>query len=193
MAGDPPFDPAHKEDRAEIRDRIAHAANELRDQESIAATIKTEDLELAALIKSLGFDGDSARVFDLLPLVHVAWADGRIQPEERWTIMQLLKVRKIGEDSEAYRFLAALLEERPADVWLEVSESLIQRMLAGRPIRTGALVELCVDVAESAGSFFGGHQAIDPNEREALARIADTLGEEGWKAFKSRLMGPSEP
>jgi tellurite resistance protein len=182
-----PFDPAHADARAEVRAKLATAAEELRDAERIAASMKTDDLELASQVKSLGFDGDSARIFHLLPMIHVAWADGRIQRAERGRILRLLALRQISHESEAYRMVAALLEERPAEVWFEVSLDLLRRLVEARPWKAEALVEMCIGVAEAAGGFLGFGESISPEEREALAKISDALGEDAYNAFAERL------
>jgi tellurite resistance protein len=183
------WDPEGADARAEVRAKLASAAEELRDAERIAASMKTDDLEIAAQVKSLGFDGDSARIFDLLPLIHVAWADGRIQRAERARILRLLSLREISADTEAYKMVEALLEERPAEVWLEVSLGLLRRLIAERPWKAEALVEMCVGIAEAAGGFFGLGDSISPQEREALVKIADALGEDAYNAFVERLGG----
>lgn len=187
------WDPDFAETREEIRTRLASVATELHDAERIAEGMKTDDLDLAARVKSLGFDGDSARVFDLLPMLHVAWADGRIQAGERASIMEVLELRQLGPETRAYQMIAALLEKRPADVWFEVSAELLRELFEKRPWNSRALVDLCVMVAEASGSFLGLGDAISNEERQALGRIAKTLGPEAYSAFVSRLGdGPAE-
>lgn len=181
------WDPERAEARAAMRARLARAAEELRDAERVAASMKTDDLELAAQVKSLGFDGDSARIFDLLPLIHVAWADGRIQRAERGRILRLLSLREIHSNSEAYKMVAALLEERPAEVWFDVSLALLRRLITDRPWKAEALAEMCVGIAEAAGGFFGVADSISAEERVALDKIAEALGEDAYKAFVARL------
>ena len=181
------WDPEFAETREEIRTRLASVANELRDAEQIAAGMKTDDLDLAAQVKSLGFDGDSARVFDLLPMVHVAWADGTIQAGERASIMEVLDLRQLGPETRAHQMIAALLETRPAEVWFDVSARLLRELFETRPWNSRALVDLCVMVAEASGDFLGLGDAVSDEERTALERIAHTLGDEAYAAFRARL------
>lgn len=181
------WDPKFAETRAEIRARLASVAGELRDAEQIAASMKTDDLDLAARVKTLGFDADSARVFDLLPLVHVAWADGKIQSGERATILDVLELRDLGPSTHAHQMITALLEERPAEVWFEVSAELLRELWSDQAWSTSALVDLCVMVAESSGGIPGVVDAVSPEERATLERISRTLGEEAYAAFVERL------
>ena len=181
------WDPERAETRAAMRARLATAAEDVRDAERVAVGMKTDDIELAAQVKSLGFDGDSARIFDLLPLIHVAWADGKIQRAERGRILRLLTLREVNPDSEAYKMVAALLEERPAEVWFDVSLGLLRRLIADRPWKAEALADMCVGIAEAAGGFVGVRDPISAAERVALDKIAQALGEHAYNAFVARL------
>ena len=73
------FHEREQEQRAALRDKLNSNAKDLAEQEAIAADVKSDDPAIVAKIKALGFDGDTSKVFPLLPLVHVAWADGKIQ------------------------------------------------------------------------------------------------------------------
>ena len=77
-------------------------------------------------------------MFDLLPLVHVAWADGSIQPGERAAILRLLTVRGLGP-GKAFTTMEALLEKRPSAEYLDESLEVLQELLEDKPreARTG--------------------------------------------------------
>src|SRR5690242_6916183 len=77
--------------RAELRERADGAAGRLSKRRGIAATAGTDDASIVDRIEQLGFTGESIRVLDLLPLVHVAWADGRVQRSERALILSILE------------------------------------------------------------------------------------------------------
>jgi hypothetical protein len=47
---------------------------------------------LSAALDELGVDRDNFRVLALLPLVYVAWADGKVQSAERSLIHRLAKL-----------------------------------------------------------------------------------------------------
>ena len=63
-----------------------------RDRLALGGEADHSDEALAARVAALGFEGEAARVVDLLPLVHVAWSDGAIQKGERAAIIGLLRV-----------------------------------------------------------------------------------------------------
>src|SRR5436190_23186205 len=56
------------ETRRKLRDTLEDNAKALEVAGTIAAAIATDDKAIAEQIRKLGFDGETARVFDLLPL-----------------------------------------------------------------------------------------------------------------------------
>jgi tellurite resistance protein len=171
------------EQRAKLRKELAKNAAELEEKRKIAASSGTDDLSVADRVKALGFDGDSARVFDLLPLVHVAWADGSIQKAERAAIFRILESRGIEPGSEAFTTIESLLEERPADAFMRESLAVLQEVVGGEPDRTRSIVDLCVDVATSAGGFLGLGARVSDDEREVIDEVAKILGEAAAAKF----------
>ena len=51
-------------------------------------------MDIAAALGKLGIDRDDHRVLGLLPLVHIAWADGTVQRAERELIIATARVMK---------------------------------------------------------------------------------------------------
>jgi hypothetical protein len=121
------FSKRNAEARERIRQELESAAQQASDGRVIGQTLGTEKEAVIARLQDMGFDADKARVFDLLPLVHVAWADGKVQASERRVILDILAQRGIESDSEAWLLIEALLEQRPSDTFLEeISPLLIE-------------------------------------------------------------------
>ncbi|MCA9650383.1 MAG: TerB family tellurite resistance protein [Myxococcales bacterium] len=176
------------EQRRKLREKLERAAKELAEKQAIAESVKTDDLSLAERIKALGFSGDTARVFDLLPLIHVAWADGTIQKNERAAILGVLEHRGIPAGSEAFTMVESLLEERPSDEYMGQSLAVLRELLAQGSIGRGAaIVELCQQVATSAGGFLGLGSKVSDEERQLIDRIANALGDDANDAFRQQL------
>lgn len=174
--------------RKELRDKLASAASEMEEQQKIASGLSTDDLSVAERVKGLGFDGDSARVFDLLPLVHVAWADGSVQRGERAAILGIVKKRGIEADSDAFRTIASLLEERPSDAYMRQSLAVLRELTGGvGNERSGAIVDLCIEVAAASGGFLGLGQRIGDEEKTLIDEIVGTLGNSASDSFKREL------
>lgn len=163
------------EQRRKLREKLEAAAHELAEKHAIAQSLKTADLSLAERIKALGFSGATAAVFDLLPLVHVAWADGTVQKGERAAILKVLEVRGVSPGSEGFQLLESLLEERPSDEYM--SESLgVLKELVGQGGVGADVVALCEQVASAAGGFLGLGGKVSGEERALIDEIAGHLG-----------------
>lgn len=163
------------EKRRKLREKLEAAAHELAEKHAIAQSLATSDLGLAERIKALGFSGATAQVFDLLPLVHVAWADGTVQKGERAAILKVLEVRGVPHGSEGFELLESLLEERPSDEYM--SESLaVLKELVGQGGAKPDVVALCEQVASSAGGFLGIVGKVSDDERKLIDEIAGHLG-----------------
>jgi len=162
------------EQRRKLREKLEAAAHELAEKHAIAESLKTSDLELAERIKALGFSGATARVFDLLPLVHVAWADGTVQKGERAAILKVLEARGMPQGSEGFQLMESLLEERPSDEYMSESLAVLKALVGAG---AGAdVVALCEQVASAAGGFLGIAGKVSGEERALIDEIAGHLG-----------------
>lgn len=169
--------------REKLRADLDAAAKKLRD----AGTLGTEDDALVERIQALGFTGDSARVFDLLPLIHVSWADGRVQRGERAVILELCEARGMEAGSDAFVLVESLLEERPSDAFLDETLRLLKELTASRGEGDSELIDLCLKVAEASGGLLGIGSRVAETERELMKQVAEALGETAQSRFRERL------
>ncbi len=188
MANDdtPPFSAEGRDARQSVREELMRGAGTL-----VVGNRAAEDMEewqpsLSEKVKSLGFVGQAMRAFDLLPLVLVAWSDGTIQPEERVKILDVLRMRGL-EGTRAFTMFAALLETRPADIYLQAALDLLQELVADRSDGGASVVDLCIDVAAAASDTIGSADPISAEEREAIARVAANLGPAAHAEVTRRL------
>lgn len=183
-----PIEPSDEEDKyfhevdAEARRRLRQTlednARNLEQNAAIAGAVGIDDHAIADQIRALGFGGEAARVFDLLPLVHVAWADGQIQRGERAAILKILAARGIAPGSEPFRMIEAILEERPAESFMRQSLAVLRRVVASKGGGADEIVELCMKVAAASGGFFGFGARMGEEERGLIAAISLQLGED---------------
>lgn len=178
MTDGSPFRPDSKDERLRLRDSLVQGLERM-------GTIAPYEPTVVERIESLGFSGATARAFDLLPLVLVAWADGSIQAGERAAILDVLRLRRL-VDGPAYTMLETLLEERPADVYLDTALALLRDLLDERGIDGASIVDMCIEVAAAASDLVGA-DPISPEEREAIARVAEVLGDSSVAAFRQSL------
>lgn len=175
------------ERREDKRRELERAARELAEKRAMGDALHTTDEALLERIRSLGFDGDTARVFDLMPLVHVAWADGDVSAAERRTLFRMLESRSIAPDSEAWLLVGALLETRPSDAFLDETLALLRDLAAKGGTEATSIVDLCVDIANTSGGFLGLGDKISDEERELIAHIAEVLGPNAVAEFQKKV------
>jgi hypothetical protein len=149
-------------------------------------------MDVDAALNELGVDKTAARVIGLLPLVYVAWADGKIQRAERESIRRAAEKMGWLEGGGA-DVLERWLTTRPTDEQLKTGVALLNHLAKDKEYdRLGAddlrmLLLLCQDVADSAGSFLGIGRARSDEEIAALESIAlslDIKNAKGWRALQ---------
>jgi tellurite resistance protein len=183
------FSQVNEDARRRLRAELDVAAQKAADARLIAASLSTSKASVIDRIQAMGFDADKARVFDLLPLVHVAWADGKVQASERRTILNILTTRGIESDSEAWLLIEALLEERPSAAFLDETLDILRDLVGGSHDRAASLVELSIRVAEAHGALFGLLGTVSDEERKVLEQIASALSPQASAEFAARISG----
>lgn len=172
------FQQRDRELREQLREQLDKAAGELRDQ------AEASTLSLSDRIAALGFTGDKLKVFDLLPLVHVAWADGTVSRKERTAILDVLRGRGIQPGTDAFRTVESLLEERPSQAFLDQTLAVLKEAVGGA--RAANIVDLCVQVAGASGGFLNMGTVSD-EERALIEQIAQQLGGPAVAEFNKQL------
>jgi hypothetical protein len=137
--------------------------------------------ELAEALKGLGMDAASFRALPLLPLVQVAWADGRVQEAERELILRLA-IERFQLDEEGQRTLRNWLHHPPSQGYVKRGQRVLLALCrhdAGAGALNGGeglsdVIEFAKQVARAAGGFFG-IGAVAATEAAAIDAIAQAL------------------
>ncbi len=142
-------------------------------------------LDNDALIESLtklGINEENYRVLSTLPLVLVAWSDGRVQTAEQNKIFRVAGERGLlaGGGDEV---LTKWLQEKPTPAYFDLGlKTLVE--LARRRRGTGAamssrtlrkLIDMSLDVASTAAGLVNQLWTVSAVEREALDELASIL------------------
>jgi hypothetical protein len=153
--------------RAEREKRLAMAA--LKSASSI------EDDELLAKLVDLGIDARSWTALALVPLIEVAWADGKLEPKEREAVLAAAREHGVAPDSPGHALLENLLTTRPDPAvfaaWgAYVTELLPNLRSEDRAMMRRRLVERATRVAKSAGGLLG-IGGISDAEKRVIANL----------------------
>ena len=147
----------------------------LRSQLSeISGIVETEILD--TLIQA-GITAESLSAFSLLPMVRVAWADAKVQGNEREAILQSAHAEGVTEGSTSYRLLESWLSERPGPALLEawweyvsgLAKELDEKSLAAM---RQATLDRARRVAEASGGLLGFGNRVSNDEELVLADLA---------------------
>ncbi len=150
-------------------------------------------------LRRLGINDANYKVLKLLPLIYVAWADGRIEPEQERRILDLAHNRfQIGSQGE--KLLKQWIRERPEkEYFLEGLHDIL--VLAHAPDdwefdvdELPGLLAHSEAIARTTAEAMDAPNAIDPSEEEVLREIARELGVddgESWAQLMSDLQEES--
>lgn len=148
--------------------------------DAISKVAGIENEELASSMAELNVTVETLSAFRLAPLVAVAWADDRIEEEERYAITKAAKMAGIGEEDAAMSLLDSWTKRRPGpelmDAWCEYAKALSESL--AEPHRQALKQEVTAQVnavAEAAGGVLG-YGSVSPSEQEMIERIEKSLG-----------------
>ncbi len=140
------------------------------------------DEAIIEALHSLGIDRASYKVIALLPLIEMAWADGKVQEEERTLILRIATEHgRLG--GEGLRVLENWLAFEPSPETKRRGSAIVAALLQrkegfGHTLMGGhdlQVLEMCEEVAKAAGKLFGVVSVMTPDERRALHDIGRAL------------------
>jgi len=151
------------------------AASEAREAMTIASGIS--DAAVLDNLIACGIAPESMASVALIPLVAVAWADNKMEDNEKAAILKAANHAGVVEGSASYQSISAWLDNRPdaslTDAWKNYMGALNESL---DPVAFNQLKALVMrraeDVAESAGGFLGLGNKVSDAERKVLDDLA---------------------
>jgi hypothetical protein len=137
------------------------------------------DSKVCRDIAALNISVESLAALRLVPLVAVAWADDRIDDNERYRVIAAAEKAGLTEGDASYDLLKDWLSRRPShelfETWVEYAKSLAQSLDGeSRENFQKTLVAQVRDVAEANGGLFG-LGSISHNEKTIINRVEEAL------------------
>ena len=175
------------EQRARLRAELEAKAALAAEHHAIAEQVGVTDRQLAERVRSLGFDGETARVLYLMPLIAVAWADGSLSDKERDAILRVAGTHGIEPHTPAGTMLAMLLETPLSNNALDQILDVLKAVLHAKGMHPHSMLEACVEVAEASGGFLGFGSKVTSEEQALIEQIAGTFGPEDVGRITERL------
>ena len=130
------------------------------EQTALIAATGIDDVEVIRHLMDQGISSATLASIGLIPLVAVAWADGKMDVREREAILQAARETGIGEGHSSYKLISKWLRNPPSDDLLASWKDYVAAMketldaTAVSQIRKSVLDRARI-VANAAGGFLG--------------------------------------
>lgn len=172
------FKKQHEEQLAKLRRK--QEQQEAREALAAASGI-TDDPELIDRLAALGIHAETLAALTLIPLVEVAWADGKMEPRERDAILKGAESSGIQPGSSSYGLLEIWTHDRPAqelmDSWKAYIGALVAELSADQKWHLEEkIVGRARAVAEAAGGFLGLGSKVSAEEERVLQELEQAFG-----------------
>ena len=156
----------------------ANSARAKRDTLRTASGIADEAV-LDQLI-ALDIQSETVAALSLIPLIEVAWADGRMEVRERQAILTGAQTAGLAIGSASYQLLEGWLDQRPAPALFTAWQAYVKALVAtlDADAREALKVELlgrARTVADAAGGVLGLGNRISRAEQARLTALEQTF------------------
>lgn len=165
------YDKENQEKLSAMKEKLDdHATRE----ELRKASGMTDQAVLDKLV-ALGLRGNTIAALSLVPLIQVAWADGKIQDNERTAILQGAHGKGLEKGTAGYELLQTWLQQKPSIELIEAWEAYIKALGSQlndeqNRLLKNQIVGFAKMVAAAAGGFLGIGK-ISAEEEKVLERI----------------------
>jgi len=165
---------------ADQREQLELKAEEQAARELIAEATGISDPVLLAELAGLGIRVETLSALTLIPLIDVAWADGRMDERERAAVLAGAASVGIEPGSTSYRLLEIWIEEEQApdltNLWHDFTRALCSQLSAGEVERLREnLLGRARAVAAAAGDSLEQSPHVSNVEEACLADLAEAF------------------
>jgi tellurite resistance protein len=159
--------------------RIRQHREEMAAVGELCAATGVGDEGLLEALLGQGVTGETIAALSLVPVVAVAWADGKIDRGERTAILQAATRNGIEAGQPAHELLERWLSVRPADQlltsWGDYAKEIFDELGEEERIQFAEdVLERAYKVARAAGGILG-IGAVSDDERAVIARLRAML------------------
>ena len=162
-----------------LRQRLQLAQEEEEAKAALAGASGIADPELLQRLAGLGIRAETLAALTLIPLVEVAWADGRMDPRERAAVLRGAESCGIERGTPSYGLLEIWTQDRPApelmDSWKAFIKALCGELSADQRWHLEEkIIGRARAVAEAAGGFLGLAK-VSREEAEVLEALEEAF------------------
>jgi hypothetical protein len=146
-------------------------------KEKLSEISGIDDDEVLQKLVDLGIELDTWAAISLVPLIEVAWADGKIEAKEKAAVMSAAEANGILPGSPGWQLLESWLSQRPDGRLLEAWGGYIVDLCANlgggeKAAVMNKVIGRAREVALATGGFLGLGKKISPEEEVVLSELA---------------------
>jgi hypothetical protein len=144
--------------------------------EALAAASGITDAAVLEQLAAIDLSGETVAALSLVPLIEVAWADGRLDAKEQNALLAAAEQAGLSKDSASYQLLEEWVKERPSPQVLAAWKAYVAALSmtldgqAKHALKQDLLGRARV-VAEAAGGFLGLGKRISSAEQAVLTEL----------------------
>jgi len=159
-----------------LKDKLRAELNKQHTREELAELTGVEDTLVLDALMALNVDKGTFAAFALLPLIEVAWADGKVDDKERAGLLAAAVDQGIKEGSVAHTMLQEILVRPPREdalkAWYTWVGTMSRKLSVSerRQVRE-ALVTRARAIAEASGGILGLGNKISQKEQRVIDAI----------------------
>ena len=161
---------------AELLDGFREHLAKLERKEQLADACGFHDDAVLERLATLKIGPETLAALALVPLVEVAWADGKVQAKELAAVMKAAEHCGIQRDDDAFALLDDWLNHRPGPEMLEAWKQYVVGLCdalddAAADRLKHDLLDRARAVAKEVGGFLGIGSAVSPAEAAMLEEL----------------------
>ena len=149
-------------------------------KKGLAEAVGVENEQILAVLQEMGYDRETVFLLFLIPLLQVAWSDGKLSNEERALILEVGATYGVKEGHSAYQKLQGWLTTKPSKDTFERALKVIRNIMSfqtaeQRQTAGQKLVDAAERIAAASGGVLGLGSKVSAEEKAVLKRVADAI------------------
>lgn len=158
-----------------LTDKLQAESKKKLDKEAITRLTGITSDELLEKLIAMNVGASTVTAFGLLPVVEVAWADGRVDEKEKRAVLEA--GQQAGITGTAAELIEAWLKAPPPkavfDTWKTYIAEVVRRLGPDeKALMKNEIIGRARSVAEVSGGFLGLGNHVSKEEQAVLDRIA---------------------
>ena len=167
----------HRKEK-ELIEKLRHKSARAEQLKELSEATGIPNEEILQTLQELGYTRETVALLHLVPLIDVAWADGKVSGAEREMILEAANLRGVENGSLAYQQLEDWLQNRPGEKFFDQTLRVIRHLAPGDEA-SGDVLSQAMQVASASGGILGFGSKVSAEEQALLQRIAAALGKGG--------------